>query len=308
MVEGATHITTRPVGFIGLGVMGQPMALNLVRAGVQLVVWNRNPDRSGLLHAHGATVVPTIDDVFERTTTVFVMLVNADVTDGVLGRGTSRFDRRVADRTVISTGSVSPDYSRSLARSIAAAGGAFVESPVSGSRGPAERGTLVALLGGAQSDIERVRPLLEPMTREAIYCGPIGAGLLTKLAVNHYLNVMLAALAEAIHFADGNGLDRALVQRAIMVGPMASELTGIKLAQLVSNDYEVRAAASDALASTRLIGQAARAAGVDTPLLDLTSALYEETVDLGFGGSDMIAVINAIQARSHAASVAGGRD
>jgi len=72
------------------------------------------PDAPIVWHANGATVVPTVDDVFERTTIVFVVLVNADVTDSVLGRGTTHFDRRVAERTVIATGSASPDYLRSL--------------------------------------------------------------------------------------------------------------------------------------------------------------------------------------------------
>lgn len=119
-----------------------------------------------------------------------------------------------------------------------------------------------------------------------------------KLTVNHYLNVMLAALAEAVHFADRNGLDRALVTEAIMAGPMASELASIKLAQLVSRDYEVRAAASDALTSTRLIAAAARSASTSTPLLDLASELYAETVDLGDGREDMISIIRAIETRT----------
>ncbi len=210
------------------------MALNLAGAGVDLVVWNRTPERTAPLREAGAAVADTVDEVFARTRTVLVMLVNEDVTDQVLGRGTADFPRRVSGHLIISTGSVSPEYSRGLAADVRAAGGRFVESPVSGSRGPAEAGTLVALLGGEPDDVRRAAPLLAPMTREAIWCGPIGNGLLMKLSVNHYLNVMLAALAEATHFADSHGLDRALLQQAIMVGPMASELAGVKLAQLVS--------------------------------------------------------------------------
>ena len=238
--------------------MGQPMALNLARADVDLVVWNRTPERTTPLREAGAAVADTVDEVFARTRTVLVMLVNEDVTDQVLGRGTADFPGRVSGHLIISTGSASPEYSRGLAADIRAAGGRFVESPVSGSRGPAEAGTLVALLGGAPDAVRRAAPLLAPMTREAIWCGPVGNGLLMKPSVNHYLNVMLAALAEATHFADSHGLDRALLQQAIMVGPMASELAGVKLAQLMSGDFEVRAAAADAFTSTRLIADAAR--------------------------------------------------
>lgn len=292
-----TPITGR-VGFIGLGVMGQPMALNLARAGTDLVVWNRTPERARPLAAAGARIARSVDEVFEHAQTVMVMLVNEQVTDDVLGRGAEGFAPRVAGRLIISTGSVGPAYSRRLAADVRAAGGSFVESPVSGSRGPAEAGTLVALLGGERAEVEQARSLLGPITRETIWCGPIGNGLLMKLAVNHYLNVMLAALAEATHFADSYGLDRTLLEQAIMAGPMASELAGVKLRQLVQGDYAVRAAASDAHASTRLIVDAARDAGISTPLLDLASDLYAETVSLGHGRSDMIAVLEAVQART----------
>jgi 3-hydroxyisobutyrate dehydrogenase len=286
------------VGFIGLGVMGQPMAVNLALAGVPLVVWNRSLQRTEPLRDAGAVVADSVDDVFAQAATVVLMLVDEEVTDQLLGRGTPDFARRVAGHFIISTGSVSPEYSLGLDEDIRAAGGLFVESPVSGSRGPAEAGTLVALIGGRPDDIERAREVLAPMTKEAVWCGPVGNGLLMKLAVNQYLNVMLAALAEAVHFADCHGLDRDLVRRAVMVGPMASELAGVKLTQLVDGDFETRAAVSDAHASTRLIAAAARTVGAASPLLDLASELYGEAVASGGGRRDMITVIDAIAARS----------
>jgi 3-hydroxyisobutyrate dehydrogenase len=294
----ATNTIRGTAAFLGLGVMGAPMALNLARAGVDLVVWNRTAARAEPLQQAGARIADSVDDAFRRAPIVFVMFVNEDVTDEVLGRGTRPFADRVAGHLVVSMGSTSPEYSRGLAADIEAAGGRYVEAPVSGSRGPAEAGTLLALLGGAAEDIDRVLPLLEPMTRGAIVCGPVGNGLVMKLTVNHYLNVMLAALAEAVHFADNHGLDRALVERAIMLGPMASEVAGAKLIQLVNRDFDVRAATQDALASTQLIAASARTQGVSTPLLDLSSELLREAIELGHARSDMIAIIEAMEARS----------
>ncbi|WP_369369720.1 NAD-binding protein [Promicromonospora sp. Populi] len=138
------------------------------------------------------------------------------------------------------------------------------------------------------------------MTNETIWCGPVGNGALMKLSVNHYLNVTVAALAEATHFADSHDLGRALFQRAIMAGPMASEIARVKLEQLVTADFEVRAAVTDVFASTRLIADAARGSGIASPLLDLASDLYRETVEHGNGRRDMIAVIDAIEARTRA--------
>src|SRR4051812_2560943 len=111
------------VGFVGLGVMGQPMALNLARAGVDLVVWNRSPQRAEPLRAAGAEVATDVDEVFARSAVVLVMLATAEVTDGVLGRGTEAFRRRVAGRTLVLTGTNPPEYSRALAADVRAAGG-----------------------------------------------------------------------------------------------------------------------------------------------------------------------------------------
>jgi 3-hydroxyisobutyrate dehydrogenase len=241
--------------------------------------------------------------VFAQATVVIVMLVNEEVTDDVLGRATSAFAERVCGHVVVSMGSTAPGYSRGLAEEIRAAGGRYVEAPVSGSRKPAEAGELVALLGGDRDTVAEVLPLLEPMCRQAILCGPVGSGLLMKLAVNLYLATMLVGLAEAVHFANRNGLELPSFQTAIEAGPMASDATRVKIPKLIHRDFSVQAAASDAYTNTRLIADAARAAGAATPLLDLSSDLYGETVDHGNGRLDLVSVIEAIEARTKEAEI-----
>ena len=286
------------IGFVGLGVMGQPMALNLARAGTRLVVWNRSPAAADPLREAGAAVAASVEEVFERTRIVLLMLVNEMVLDEVLQRGTPGFAKLVSGHIVVSMGSNPPDYSRGLAAEIAAAGGRYVEAPVSGSRKPAEMGQLVSLLGGDPEAVAEVRPLLVPMCRETILCGPVGNALLMKLAVNLYLCTTLAGLAEAAHFADRNGLDLATFQAAIDSGPMASDLTRVKIPKLVARDFSVQAATADAFNSTNLIAEAARSAGMASPVLDLCRSLYGESVELGNGRLDMSSVLTAIEART----------
>ncbi|MCK2037856.1 NAD(P)-dependent oxidoreductase [Microbacterium sp. SSW1-49] len=285
------------IGFIGLGVMGQPMALNLAGAGIPLFVWNRTDARTEPLRAAGADVAASVDDVFRRTSTLFLMLVNERVTDEVLGRGTDAFAERVAGHLIVSTGSTSPEYSRGLAADIRTAGGRFVESPVSGSRIPAEAGRLVALVGGAADDVAEVAPLLEPLTKTVIHCGPVGHGLLMKLAVNHYLVISIAGLAEAVHFADGHGLDLDVLSEALNSGQLASDITRAKLPKLSAREFSVQAATEDGLANARLVSEAARAQGIASPLLDVAEELYREAVDLGNARIDMSSVIDAVAAR-----------
>ena len=286
------------VGFIGLGIMGQPMALNLAAAGTPLIVWNRSAASCEPLRAAGAEVAATPGDVFTRARTVFIMLINEAATDAVLGRGAPSFTPMVSGRTLVCMGSNAPDYSRALAADVRAAGGAYVEAPVSGSRKPAENGSLVGLLAGEPEDIAPVLPLFQPMCRVTVNCGSIGNGLLMKLSVNLFLNQMLVALAEAAHFAERNGLDLRTFQQAIDAGPMASDVTHVKLSKLVARDFAAQAAMSDALNSERLIKAAAEHIGMASPLLDAGRQLYGEGVAAGDGDLDMVAVIRAIEART----------
>lgn len=286
------------VGFIGLGVMGQPMATNLLRSGRPLVIWNRSGEKCEPLRKLGATVAASVEEVFERTTIVILMLFDRAAIDSVLRRDTARFAAMVSGRIIVNMSSIAPADSRALDRDIRAAGGRYVEAPVSGSRIPAENGQLVAMLAGECQTVEDIRPLLAPMCHTQIFCGPAGNGLLMKLAVNLFLLVMANGLAEAVHFADRNGLDRKLLEAALNAGPMASSVSRIKLAKFVAGDYSPQAAMADALNSTRMITDAARKSNAACELIRICMAQYEETVRLGYGSEDMAAVIHAIEARS----------
>lgn len=287
------------IGFIGLGVMGQPMALNLVRAGTPLIVWNRSADRCESLRAAGATVATNPAEVFERTRVVCLMLVDGGAIDAVLGRGTSQFSANVAHHTIVQMGTTSPDYSCGLEADIRSAGGSYVEAPVSGSRKPAEAGQLVAMLAGEDAAIESVRPLLAPMCRQTMMCGPVPNGLLMKLAVNLFLMTTVTGLAEAAHFAERHGLDMQQFRAIVDAGQMASDISRVKILKLVTRDFgEVQASITNVLDNNRLIAEAARGSGVASPLLDVCYALYSETLALGHGQSDMMAVVHALEGRA----------
>jgi 3-hydroxyisobutyrate dehydrogenase len=286
------------VGFVGLGVMGQPMALNLARAGTPLVVWNRTPARCEPLRAAGAEVAASPAGVFDRAGTVILMLADEAALDTVLGRGTPDFAARVTGRTVVHMGTTSPEYSGSLHDDIRAAGGRYVEAPVSGSRVPAEQGELVAMLAGDDGTVAAVRPLLAPMCREAFDCGGVPGALLMKFSVNLFLITLVTGLTEAFHFADRHGLDQALLRDVLDAGPMASAVSRVKAPKLLARDFAVQAAAMDVLKNNRLIAEAARKAGLASPLLDVCHALFDETVSQGHGGEDMVAVLHALEART----------
>lgn len=284
------------LGFIGLGIMGAPMARNLLRAGTPLTVWTRSPETLAALAADGASAASSADDVFARCGTVLLMLRDEAATDEVLRRG-DRLDARVRGRTVVNMGTVSPEYSAALAADIRAAGGAFVEAPVSGSRKPAEAGRLVAMVAGEPEDVERVAPLLAPMCADVTACGPVPNGITMKLAVNVFLIAVVTGLAESFHFAERHGLDLERLRRVLDGGQMSSPISRVKTEKLVSGDLSAQAAIRDVLWNSELVVRAAEAAGIASPLLNACRELYAEAVARGDGALDMIAVIRAIGAR-----------
>ncbi len=293
--------TTRRIGFIGLGAMGEPMALNLARAGTPLLVWNRSWDKTGPLAAAGAEIAADAAEVFAGAAIVILMLADDGAIDAVLDRGGSGFASRVGGRTIVHMGTTAPAYSRALEADIRAVGGRYVEAPVSGSRKPAEAGQLVAMLAGDADAVAAVRPLLAPMCRETIVCGAVPKALLMKLSVNLFLIAIVTGLAEAVHFADRHGLDLDQVVAVLNAGQMASDISRVKAPKLVQGDFAVHAAIQDVLKNNRLIAEAARQAGIASPLLDVCHALYGETLALGYGDADMVAVVKAIEARSDSA-------
>lgn len=286
------------VGFVGLGAMGEPMALNLVKAGTPLLVWNRTPAKAQAVGSAGAQIATDLADLFVRAETVILMLADGAAIDAVLDRTGPDFAARAGGHTIVHMGTTSPTYSRALEADILAAGGRYVEAPVSGSRRPAEAGQLVALVGGSPDAVEDVMPLLQPMCRETVACGPVPSGLVMKLSVNIFLITLVTGLAETVHFADRYGVDLGKLVAVLNAGQMASDISRVKAPKLVERDFEVQAAIANVLENNRLIAEAAREAGIASPLLDVCHALYGETAALGLAEADMIAVLRAIEQRT----------
>jgi 3-hydroxyisobutyrate dehydrogenase len=291
------------VGFVGLGVMGRPMALNLLRSGTDLVVWNRSPAAAEELGRAGARVAADVGEVFAAADVVLLMLASGEVLDTVLGRHTPRFDSLVADRTVVPMGTMSPDFSVRLARDVGKAGGRYAEAPVSGSRPVAEAAQLVVMLAGDEPVRAAVSPVLRPMGRAVVETGGVGSALVTKLAVNLFLITQVTGLVEAFHFASEHGLDLDTFRRVVEEGPMVSTVARAKLAKLLDGDYAVQAGTADVLMNAELIVAAGRRAGLATPVVDVCRGLFAEAVAAGWGDLDMAVVLEAVRERSRACRV-----
>ncbi|QCR19407.1 acetyltransferase [Agrococcus sp. SGAir0287] len=290
-----------PIGFVGLGIMGEPMATRLARAGLPLVVWNRSERAARALADVGAEVAPDPRTVFARARIVILMLANADAIDAVLRAPGAGLGDLVAGRIVVNMGTIAPAVSQRLAADVAAAGGVLVEAPVSGSRRPAEEGALVGMLAGPEDAVAEVAPILEHLCASITVCGAVPAALTMKLSVNVFLIALVTGLAESFHFAEQHGLPLATLRQVLDAGQMASPISRVKTEKVVGEDWAPQASIRDVLMNADLIVDAAREAGIASPLLDVARALYAESVAQGDGALDMVAVLHAITARTVAA-------
>ena len=285
------------VGFIGLGVMGEPMARNLVASGVDLVVWNRSTPALERLVAAGASAATSVDEVFERTALVIVMLATEAASDTTLDRGAEAFARRMRNNMLVVMGTNSPEYSRALEVDVRAAGGSYVEAPVSGSRVPAEKRQLVGMLAGETDAVARARDVVELLCAQTFECGAVPSATLMKLAANSFLISLVTGLAESFAFAESTGLDAALLRSILDGGQMASPISTVKTAKLLVGDLSPQARIRDVLKNAQLVVDAAEAAGVASPLVDASRDLYAAATEAGDGDLDMIGVIDAIRNR-----------
>ncbi len=290
------------IGFLGLGVMGTPMAAHLARAGYEVCGWSRSDRNHAAARAAGINVCEAVDEVFAVCDTLILMLANDDAIDSVLDRNTPAFPARVKGRLVINMGTSSAAYSQTLGEQIRAAGGRYVEAPVSGSRVQAESAQLVIMLAGDAADVAEASHLLAPLGRQCVACGQVPAALRMKLAVNLYLITLVTALGEAVHFAEVHGIALERFAEVLNAGPMASEVSRIKLDKMIQQDFTVQASITDVLKNSGLVAGAAHEAGMQAPLIDASDALFARAQRLGLGGLDMAAVLQAIRGGPQATS------
>mgnify|MGYP002381872700 FL=1 len=274
------------------------MALNMVKAGHPVIVWNRSRAKCDRLVLAGARAAEAPRDVFAQCATVIMMLVDGAAIDAVLRRHDGGCAVPLKDRLIINMATTSPAYSKALEQEINRAGGSYLEAPVSGSRTPAEAGHLVAMLAGRSGVPEGVCELLSSMCRQIFWCGEVPSALQMKLAVNLFLTATVTGLAESMHFASLHKLDLSTWRNVLEASPLSSNVARVKSTKLVERDFEPQASIANVLTNVGLIADAARAVGAAAPVLDACHALYEEAQALGFGEDDMAAVVRAIEHRT----------
>ena len=278
------------VAFIGIGAMGSRMALNLLNAGHQVTVWNREPQALAELVAKGAKQGSSPKDAATGAEFVFSMVRDDSASREVwLDLEKGALAGMAKGSVAIESSTLSPHWVRELGREAAAHGVSLLEAPVSGSRPQAETAQLVYLLGGDADTFERARPLLNVLGSSLHLVGPLGAGALTKLGTNALLGVQVAVLAELMGILQRAGADAARVFEVIggtpVSSPAARQMVGLMLAGDTAPRFPVELMEKD-------FGYAIDAAGsVDAaPTIAAARGVFQHGIIDGLGQSNITSV------------------
>ena len=286
------------LAFIGLGIMGVPMAGHLLAAGHSLVVNTRTRSRARELLDRGAKWADTPAQAAAEADVVFTCVPDTpDVQSVVLGKDgilqSSRPGLFVVDHSTIS-----PTATREMNAALSATGAHLIDAPVSGGDVGAKNATLSIMVGGDSAAFDRVRPLLGHMGKTITYCGPSGAGQLTKLVNQMLVSITNLAVSEALNFAQKSGLDPQKTVAAVGGGAAGSwQLTNLG-PRMLAGDFAPGFMIKLQHKDLRLAIQAAREAGLDLAALDLVFRLFDKGLQDGMGNEGTQALFKIVQQTS----------
>ena len=282
------------VGFIGTGIMGKPMARNLLQAGYPVRAWNRSPAKAQELAAHGAEVLPTPALAAKGAQVLVCMLSDGPTCDEVLfGEGGAA--RVLAPGAlVIVMSSIAVDSAVEQARQCAALGLRYLDAPVSGGERGAREASLAIMVGGEVAAFEQGREVLAAMGRP-VHVGPAGTGELSKLVNQLIVASTIATVAEGLLLAERGGADPSKVHEALMGGFVDSPIWRQHGQRMLDNDFTPGGPAKWQLKDTRTALAQAQKLGLSLPVGSLVDGLFQAMIEAGDGELDHAGLIRQLR-------------
>jgi 2-hydroxy-3-oxopropionate reductase len=287
------------VGFIGLGIMGRPMALNVLRAGWDLAVHARRPESMEPLAAAGAATCASPAEVARHADIIFTMVADtADVEQVILGPG-GGIDGASPGAVLVDMSTISPAVTRTIAARLRERGLAMLDAPVSGGEAGAIAGTLSIMVGGAAEVFDRVRPLFAAMGRNIVHVGGSGAGQVCKSCNQIVVGATIVGVAEAILLARASGVDPARVREALLGGFAASRILEVHGQRMIDGNFTPGFKARLHQKDMRIVGESALELGLALPSAATISQYLNALVGQGLGEEDSAAIYKVLEAMSH---------
>lgn len=283
------------IGFIGLGIMGRAMALNLHRAGYQVSVYNRTRSRTTEFADLGCQVASTPRALAKMCDTLITMVSDPAAIDEVMEGPEGAASAFQGGNALINMSTLSPDYTAELAKKCYAAGVVFLDCPVSGSKAAAEKGQLVILAGAERAALERFTPVLKAMGKEIVHAGLPPAGTALKLCVNLIVAQLTTALAESAALAQAQGIDPALIFETLAHNPaMNCGYFSLKKDNILKREFPPAFPLRHMLKDARFMLAEAAKKRLELPVTAAVERLMTKSYNSGYGDKDLSVVLDTL--------------
>jgi 2-hydroxy-3-oxopropionate reductase len=283
------------IAFIGLGIMGSPMAVHLAKAGHQVVGYNRTPEKAAPLVDAGGRAAESIVDAVRDAEVVCVMVPDSpDVVDVLTGED-GVFDNAKPGVLVVDFSSIRPDVTTQLAEQAAAKGIRLVDAPVSGGEAGAVNAALSIMVGGQADDFEAAKPYLDVVGKTVVHVGPSGAGQTVKAANQLIVAANIQALAEAVVFLEAYGVDTDAALEVLGGGLAGSKVLDQKKQNMLGRTFDPGFRIALHHKDLGIVTTAAREAGVVVPLGALVAQLMASALANGDGGLDHSGLLRGVE-------------
>ncbi len=283
------------VGFIGLGIMGLPMAGHILKAGYPLTVYNRTRSKTRSLEAEGAAVAPSPREVAANSRMIITMVSDSPDVQEVVAGPEGVLDGIRPGSVVMDMSTISPQVEKDLDRKLQEKGSALVDAPVSGGDVGAQNATLAIMAGGDREAFDRAVPIFETMGKTITYCGPVGSGQLTKLCNQILVAVTLMGVSEALIFAGKNGLDQRVMVEAVKGGAAGSWQLSNLAPRVVNRDFAPGFMVDLIQKDLRLVMESAAGAQAALPATSLVNQLFRTSQARGEGLEGTQALVKVLE-------------
>jgi len=283
------------IAFIGLGIMGSPMAVHLAQAGHTVTGYNRTPDKAQPLVEAGGRAAESIADAVADADVVCVMVPDSpDVTEVLAGED-GVFAKAKPGALVVDFSSIRPDVTTGLAEQAQANGFRLLDAPVSGGEAGAKNAALSIMVGGAADDFEAAKPLLDIVGKTVVHVGPSGSGQTVKAANQLIVAANIQALSEAVVFLEAYGVDTKAALEVLGGGLAGSKVLEQKKENMLSRSFEPGFRIALHHKDMGIVTAAAREAGVVVPLGSLVAQLMGSALANGDGGLDHSGLLRGVE-------------
>lgn len=284
------------LGFLGLGIMGAPMARHLLKAGHDVALWSNTASKAQELAKEGAgKACATPEEVAKLADVIFYCVGDTEMAREMT-LGSKGLREGVRKGTIIADCStISPDASKEIGHSFASCGAHFLDAPCTGSKPGAEKGTLTFMVGGEQAVFEKAKPYFEIMGKVFYYCGPAGQGLQAKLTQNLILANIMQAFAEGMVLATKGGISPSLMLEILDNSAAKSGLISFKAPYILSRDFGTQFATKWMHKDVSLALESAKELGVPLPVTALTQQMLRANMASGRAEDDFCSLIRVLE-------------